>query len=116
MNLFFKLFIILLLSNQLQARELFIISYRSENRPLAYRISKMLQRDHGIPEQVIEMQSHHDPCRPQLKSILHICINKKKEYQIIFKNSDILHRSFSHFKESTKKPFTQKGLNYEKRK
>jgi hypothetical protein len=99
MNLFFKSVLLLLLVSQAEARQLFIISYESKDEISASRIKEILKVQHHIPEQFISLKKSSQPCKPEETSLLHICINANSEYKIVYKNREVLQRTFAGMKK-----------------
>ncbi len=97
MNLFFKTtFIFFILSWNIYARDIIIISY-NKHKSKAHDIKKIILNDIKIPIELISIKKSNNPCSPIKEAILHICIDKYNQMQFPVMKRDILRYSFKGF-------------------
>jgi len=96
MKLFFKFFIILLIAQQSEARDIFLITYKNHG-PGLEMLQRAFKNEVDLPENLITIKKVDFPCRPIYGTVMHYCIDEHDDIKVVTAKTEILKRSFSQF-------------------
>ncbi len=96
MKLFFKAFLFFIIALTAYARDIVVISYKTENHTVK-TMKKILINNPELPELLTKFKQSNNPCKANKSTILHLCV-EGDDFKVIHQNKEILIDTFSAFR------------------
>lgn len=101
----FKFFLILMIclsSINVFARDIVLLTYKEKDFAYAKIAYDILTQKMNIPRRLVRIQEQQVPCRFRSALAIQVCLNQKKDIEIVHRNDDVMKLSLNPFWEGIK--------------